>query len=465
MTLASLLPFRVRVGVEDTGDDSSYAWMEISSGSNAARVRLDLPSRRYWDSGRVKVHYINDIPVLYVRRRPEYLFQGGRCGFDILGAVFYLLSRTEEYHAPRDMWDTFPVFYSSLYVQGVWMRPLVNLWARVLEKELRTLAKQKNIPLRQVPLWPDGHTFALAITHDVDVVSTSVWHHHLTRWRDNPMKARRVPLLVAKVTRSIVKGAQEHHFLDDWIELEEQYGLRSTFYFSVPVDYRHLYDNVYRFDERIHFRGRTSCLSDVMREVADEGWEVGLHSTYNSYDNPVRLRFERMNIERVTGRQVLGVRQHWLHFDAGLTWPAQETAGFLYDSTLGYNESPSYRAGIAFPFRPYHISEYRVLHLWELPMTIMDKAVFGQSGLRMDEFIGMELCRRVVADVALTGGLVVVNWHLQYRDEHRYPGWWNVYKSLLSYAQELGAWIAPAGAISEYWDERVRLLGLDTYRL
>jgi len=262
------------------------------------------------------------------------------------------------------------------------------------------------------------------------------------------------------MARALFRGSSEHHYLDDWVDLEDRCGVRSTLYFSVPVAYRHEYDSLYSLDEPIHFGDRRCPLHKAMREMVGQGWEIGLHSTYGSYDSARRLRAERSEIESVVPSEVIGVRQHWLHFDPGRTWPAQEAAGLLYDTTLGFNETPGHRAGIAFPFHPYDFRDRRTLDLWELPLTIMDGAMFSHGALKLDEELALEHCCRIIDEVANTGGLCVLNWHLQARDEVRFPGRWRTYSALLSYAQEHGAWLAPARQVCEHWESRVQKMKL-----
>ena len=106
----------------------------------------------------------------------------------------------------------------------------------------------------------------------------------------------------------------------------------------------------------------------------------------------------------LTAQPTAGVRMHWLYFDADS--PRQlEAAGFDYDSTWGYNDAVGYRAGTSQVFR------LAGTKLMELPLSIMDSALFYPRRMGLTDREAMQLCRRIVANARRFGGTVVINWH------------------------------------------------------
>jgi hypothetical protein len=114
---------------------------------------------------------------------------------------------------------------------------------------------------------------------------------------------------------------------------------------------------------------------------------------------------EILALTSVTGQQAAGVRMHWLYFGEGSA-RRLEVAGFAYDSTWGYNDAVGYRAGTSQVFRLPGSD-----NLMELPLSIMDSALFyrGQMGLSCEE--ALERCSRIVANARRFGGTIVINWH------------------------------------------------------
>src|SRR6185503_2222031 len=154
--------------------------------------------------------------------------------------------------------------------------------------------------------------------------------------------------------------------------VEARHGFKSAFYWVAPARRSHEYDPLYRLEDTIGFEGHQHRLAGVLRELVGRGHEIGVHGSYLSHRSVDELVRQRVAIEQAAGHPVSGIRQHFLRFDVRHTWRAQTQAGFVYDSTLGYNELPGFRAGVAAPFTPWDAERGRPHELLELPLTLMD---------------------------------------------------------------------------------------------
>ena len=115
--------------------------------------------------------------------------------------------------------------------------------------------------------WPDGKSFALCLSHDVDLVerySTRQRMRHLQRmWvngQRNPADVgRAISTAVGKWFVSQAKRNQRDPYsqFEQWLEVEEKLGFRSTFFFFSDAGSRwHKLDEEYALDDRICFQGR-----------------------------------------------------------------------------------------------------------------------------------------------------------------------------------------------------------------
>jgi hypothetical protein len=94
---------------------------------------------------------------------------------------------------------------------------------------------------------------------------------------------------------------------------------------------------------------------------------------------------------------------HWLFFDERA--PSRlEQAGFSYDSTFGYTETVGFRAGTMQAFRPMGVGR-----LLELPLTIMDTALFYSSHLNLAPTTAKQAVWRLVDDAERYGGALTIN--------------------------------------------------------
>jgi peptidoglycan/xylan/chitin deacetylase (PgdA/CDA1 family) len=237
---------------------------------------------------------------------------------------------------------------------------------------------------------------------------------------------------------------------------EERRGFRSSFFFCPPDPVpRHEYDPLYRMSDRIGFAGKRLALANVLRIMVERGHEVGLHASYLSHRDGRELGRQRGRIGEAAGRDVRGLRQHFLRFDVGATWSAQEAAGFQHDCTLGYNEAIGFRAAIAAPFRPWRHEARKRHELIALPTTCMDGVVFRTLKLDTEQAVERVLAHLRVVEEA--GGLAVLLWHPNAGDERHFPGWLDCYLRALDHLVARGAWVAPAVEIADWWRSRSRL--------
>ncbi len=96
---------------------------------------------------------------------------------------------------------------------------------------------------------------------------------------------------------------------------------------------------------------------------------------------------------------------HWLYYDQQSP-SALETAGAAYDSTIGYNETVGYRAGTTQVYKPLDVSR-----LLELPLHVMDTALFYPSYLGLSPQEARALLGRMVDNAVHFGGCLTINWH------------------------------------------------------
>ncbi len=130
---------------------------------------------------------------------------------------------------------------------------------------------------------------------------------------------------------------------------------------------------------------------------------------------------------------------HWLYF-ADESPQQLEDAGFDYDSTWGYNDAVGYRAGTSQVFRLPGTK-----HLLELPLTIMDTALFYPGRMGLTARAGAARCAGESSPKrARFGGTLVVNWHDRSLAPERL--WGRPYRGVAATSRTGDrAWFATAG--------------------
>ena len=140
------------------------------------------------------------------------------------------------------------------------------------------------------------------------------------------------------------------------------------------------------------------------------------------------------------------MRMHWLYFDEQSPC-ALEAAGAAYDSTIGYNETVGYRAGTTQVYKPLGVTR-----LLELPLHVMDTALFRPCYLDLSPRQATALVGSMSDNAARFGGVLTLNWHDRSLAPERL--WGEVYRDLIRDLKSRGAWFATAGEATSWFRKR-----------
>jgi len=104
-----------------------------------------------------------------------------------------------------------------------------------------------------------------------------------------------------------------------------------------------------------------------------------LHGSYFSALNEDCLKREKEIMEGSTGRGVHKIRQHWLRYSERVTPYIHENCDIEEDSTIGFNDIPAFRAGVASKYNPYDHVHKRPFPFKVIPLVLMDSHLYGYS--------------------------------------------------------------------------------------
>jgi peptidoglycan/xylan/chitin deacetylase (PgdA/CDA1 family) len=276
---------------------------------------------------------------------------------------------------------------------------------------------------------PEGYTFALCLTHDVDRPYKSVYQSLYHAATD-----RRLEHL-----RTLLPGENPYWQFEDVMGIEEALGVRSSFYFlnepsllsaTTPRGWVQPVNWVQHLGR---YEPTTGELADVVRRLDDGGWEVGLHGSYHSYDDQDRLAHEKRRLEEIVGSPVRGGRQHYLRLTIPRTWKYQSRIGLDYDASLGSSTEYGFQHGYDV-VRPFG-DEFVVF-----PLTLMEQALPDPETSFDDAW---SACRDLLDEAAENDAVMTALWHLRYFSAREFPGYRQLYRRVVEYAVDAGAWVGP----------------------
>lgn len=273
----------------------------------------------------------------------------------------------------------------------------------------------------------DGYTFELCLTHDVD--------RPYKGFRGFYYALRGRPLYHLRTT---VRRSNPYWQFDDVMALEEDLGVRSAFYFLTEpplwekppsrwLDPAAWVQHVGRYDVG------DPDIAEAIRKLDRGGWEVGLHGSYDSFDDPHRLAYEKSELEAVLDGPVRGCRQHYLRLAIPETWRHHRRVGLRYDATLGSGDDWGFDHGYR-PKRPFDDT------FVVFPLTLMEQALPDPG---RDFRPAWEACRSLLDEAAENDAVMTVLWHPRYFSTDDFPGYRRLYRRIVERANDMGAWVGP----------------------
>ncbi len=369
-----------------------------------------------------------------------------RDSIDIVANAFYFLSSWAERtgnsaSASRQLHAT-----SEFARLGV-PQDIVDRYLAHLVERLRALCVRIGAPFWRPLSWPDDRTFAVVLSHDVDFLPVGPFDNavqgaktvlrHLVRQRDpgDAWRAMRGWLAAA------IDGRDPYGCVPQIIAREQELGVRSSF--QVAVGHRHANDVNYRIED--------DKVCDYLRTIIDAEFDLCLHGSYRSTENPHWYVEEAELLARRLTR-ALGSRQHFLSFDYDNLFAAQEQAGIRYDMSIGYPDRPGPRAGFSYPYFPYNLREDRPYRVLQISLFLMDVTLRGYLKLRP------EPARRVIeeclADLRSKGGCASAVWHPIVFGGARDPGYDELYFDMASRIGAMGGLATDGRTVDGFWRAR-----------
>ena len=297
------------------------------------------------------------------------------CGADVFASSFFMLSRWEEYVCDvRDRHGRFPLAESFAIKHNLNDRPIVNEYIEMLWSMLRHLCCSQQRKVR---------SFGIVLSHDVDFPFEYAFSPYLKIGKNfirNLFKRHDGALALSDLIRGMkVKlgdfSADPYYTFDTIMDTAELHNIKTSFYF-IPDHSGGIIDGNYDIEHIL--------LRKLLKHISIRGHQVGLHMSYNSYNDKSQAlkefqKFTSLCKSEKINQESWGGRQHYLRWESPTTFTVLEHAGLNYDSSLGYAESPGFRCGTCFEYPLFDFVNARRLKLIEKPLIVMDTSFLDST--------------------------------------------------------------------------------------
>ncbi|MFA6128374.1 MAG: polysaccharide deacetylase family protein [Bacteroidales bacterium] len=336
--------------------------------------------------------------------------------FDIFSAIFYFVSRYEEYLPfEPDEHQRFRSTESLAYHLGMIDKPLVNLWVKEFRKILESWFGDSLIfQNRQYQFIP---------TIDIDnawaYAHKGLWRTLGGFWNDREnMEGRNFRFQVLRDNQPDPYGTYE--LLDRFHKESEVHPV----WFFLVAAYGNYDKNV--SPHNIHYQ-------NLIRSIATD-YAIGIHPSYASNSSQTIVNHEIKVLSGILGHPVTRSRQHFLRLHLPETYRILLNLGIREDYSMGYSDCAGFRAGIASPFRFFDLEENKFTDLLVYPFQVMDVSL--QKYLKLNPEQAIQKIFEIIDQVKKVNGTFISLWHNESLSEWReWKGWSKVYRELLTLAK------------------------------
>ena len=339
--------------------------------------------------------------------------------FDIFSAVFYMISRYEEYlpHEP-DHHNRFDAG-SSLAMKFDFLElPVVDLW--VLDLRERLTGKYPELDL-------SPGTFKFLPTSDIDL-PFAILHRGIFRKMGANIRSSLKRNGESNMRRAVLSGEVKDPY-DTFDEMERIHSIRGL----KPIIF-FLTSGYGKYDKSI------SPQNETFRELVGQTMKFGnpaIHPSYRSAGKPAILQKEIRTLSNITGVDIQVSRQHYLKFNLPESYRHYLEAGIRKEYSMGFASHSGFRAGTSKPFHFYDLEKEMETPLKVTPFQVMDRTL--KDYMKLSPISAVEKIRKLVDAVRSVNGTFVSIWHNDaFSDMGEWEGWKVVYLEMLNHIQGAG---------------------------
>ncbi len=338
--------------------------------------------------------------------------------FDVFSAVFYLVTRYEEYLPfVKDKHGRFTAHLSLSHQLGLLEKPVVNIWALQIKEIL-----QKKYPDFKFP----QKNFRFIPTYDIDSAYAYLQKGLVRTIGGYYLSLKKLDFKEIALRTRVLLGLRKDPFdtFDLQISYQKKYNLKPIYFI--------LFARYGTYDKNINIRNRK--FKFLIKRIADYG-KIGIHPSYYTIENPELLKTEIENLEKVLNIDIHSSRQHFLRLVLPDTYQNLIDNDIKNDYTMGYAALPGFRAGICEPYNFYNLDLETETKLRIHPFAVMDGTL--NDYLKLTPADAIIKIKKLMDEVKKVNGTFISLWHNEsLSDEKRWKGWRKVYETMLETARE-----------------------------
>jgi hypothetical protein len=298
-----------------------------------------------------------------------------KCGFDIIGSIFFMLSRWEEIAiTEKDEHGRFPGELSLAVKNNFIDRPIVNEYILLLRSFIEEL--DPSIVMKE----NEGN---ITLTSDIDDFR-KYSNFNIFKKLDGDLVKRRSPKMFYENFREfcmklLLKTPDPYDTFEELFDLAELTTKKPIFF--IPTAAKSQFDSGW-------FSG-SKDFTNTAKFIKDTGGEIGLHYGYDSMGSVEKIKEEKELLEKILNIEVDSVRAHFLRFDVESSFDDLQAAGIKQDHSLGYSKFAGFRCGTSYPFKAWDFKNRKPYDVVVHPLIVMDATLNSHQQMSRNEIAGV----------------------------------------------------------------------------
>jgi len=333
---------------------------------------------------------------------------------DIFASAFFMLTRWEEYvNRARDNHNRF-LENEALSVKFNFVnRAIVNEYIEYLWNILTYLGIQQKRVKRE---------YKITITHDIDL--DLLYKNPLIfarRVASSLLKQKSLNIAFREIS-AFLNNKDPYDTFDFLMDVSESIGAKSHFFFMASGSSK--YDN--------NYKSSSDFIIKSVKKIKQRGHKIGMHYTYNAPFNKEQILKEKQELEANFDIKIDCGRAHYLRFEMPKSAQILDEAGFVWDSSFGYERSIGFRSGVCYEYPLFNFLTRQRLNLKEKPLNVMETTLIYFKNLLSSEDRFISAIDDIKNKVKRYNGEFVLLWHNSNLDNIKYPNIYNLYKRAVS---------------------------------
>ena len=289
-------------------------------------------------------------------------------GYDLFAMVFYFATRYEEYlDSEKDNHQRFKAEKSISYQYNCLHIPFLNNAIEEFSEKLKN---------KFPALVFNKRTFNFLSTIDID--NAFAYAHKGFKRNLGGLVKDMLSFKFNQISKRLKSNTDDRNDPYNTFELIHNLSKESR----TALQYFVLIGDYSSYDKNPHYKSEGF---KKLLKLLSNNYTMGLHPSYESYNQPEKIGIEKKRIEEVICKKVTSARCHFLRVNLPETYRAFIANGITDDYTMIYASESGFRTGLCVPFKWFDLRKNEATNLTIHTSVIMEGTLRDYNKLSSED--------------------------------------------------------------------------------